>query len=124
MSSRGASLVALATLVLGGCGISVLVQKDPMRDALAGLTPGTNSRADVVALLGEPFVSFPERGVDVFQRAGSLVDVLLPGIPYETEFTYYTLISHDASGRLTGIDGGGYVYRSKLEADRFRYRMD
>jgi len=48
---------------------------------------------------------------------------MLPGIPSTTEQTYYTLISYDASGRLTGIDSGGYVYRSTLEADRFRYKM-
>jgi len=48
---------------------------------------------------------------------------MLPGIPYTTEQTYYTLISYDASGRLTGIDSGGHVYRSTLEADRFRYKM-
>jgi len=113
----------LLNLSLGGCGFGLFIQNDPMRAPLSGIEPGTHARADVLSLLGEPAVSFTERGVDLFERAGELTDVLLPGIPYTTERTYYTLISYDRHGTLTGIDSGGYVYRSTLTAGRFRYHM-
>jgi len=124
MARRTASLACLyGILLLAGCGTGVFIQKDPARDALADLRPGFSRLEEVVAVLGEPLISFPDRGVAVFQREGELVDVLLPGIPYTTGWTYYTLVSFDDSGRLTGIDSGGYVYRTFLKADRFRYRM-
>lgn len=113
----------LGAVLMGACSTGVFIQKDPMKDKLAAFSPGTHSRTEVVALLGEPLVHMPERGVDVFQREGELVDMLLPGIPYTTDWNYYTIISYDSDGMLTGIDSGGYVYRSVLEAERFQFRM-
>ena len=124
-AAKTASVVGpiLGAVLMAGCSTGVFIQKDPMKDKLAEFSPGTHSRAEVVALLGEPLVHMPERGVDVFQREGELVDMLLPGIPYTTDWNYYTIISYDQAGMLTGIDSGGYVYRSVLEAGRFQYRM-
>jgi len=103
--------------------MGLFIQHDPMSKELAELAPGTHRRADVTALLGEPLASFPERGVDLFERGGKLTDLLFPGIPYTTQWTFHTLISYDATETLTGIDTGGNAYRSTLSAGRFRYHM-
>ncbi|HEY5645445.1 MAG TPA: hypothetical protein VIS76_05875 [Pseudomonadales bacterium] len=116
-------MLLLAVLLLGGCPTGVFIQHDPQSEAVADLEPGVHTRADVIALLGEPLVSLPERGVDVFQREGELTDVLLPGVPYTTEWTFHTLISYDEQGDLTGIDTGGRVYRNRLNVGRFSYWM-
>lgn len=123
MRAVSAVLSVFATLLLGGCPSGIFLPDNPMSDALTGLEPGVHGRADVAALLGDPLVSLPDRGVEVFVREGELTDVLLPGIPYTTDWTYYTLVSYDEKGTLTGIDTGGNVYRTTLRAGRFSYGM-
>ncbi len=102
-----------------GCSTGVFIQHDPTGDSLDTLTPGTYSRKDLVDRLGDPVISEVELGVEVFEHDGALTEMLLPGIPYRTAWTYYTLVTYDEAGNPIARDTGGYVYRSRLTSGRF-----
>lgn len=108
------ALVPPAVFALGltGCATDVQVGK-PTIDAelvaaqAAGIVPWKSGRADVHALLGEPWLANEPLGVEVYRLEGKQRNMAVVFAPYPVPLPFfsdklqvYTLVSYDAEGSV------------------------
>ena len=101
---------AVMALCLTGCATDVQVGKPTIDTELvaaraAGIVPGRSNRADVHALLGEPWLANEPLGVEVYRLEGKQRNMAVVFAPYPVplpsfsdKLQVYTLVSYDAEG--------------------------
>ena len=104
---------AVTALGLTGCATDVQVGK-PTIDAelvaarAAGIVPGKSARADVHALLGEPWLANEPLGIEVYRLEGKQRNMAVVFAPYPVplpsfsdKLQVYTLVSYDTEGSVS-----------------------
>ena len=108
------ALVPPAVLALGltGCATDVPVGKptiDPewVAAQAAGIVPGRSNRADVHALLGDPWLTNEPLGIEVYRLEGKQRNMAVIFAPYPVplpsfsdKLQVYTLVGYDAEGSV------------------------
>jgi len=111
---RLSALIPPAIMALGltGCATDVQVGKPTIDIELvetqaAGIVPGRSNRADVHALLGEPWLANEPLGVEVYRLEGKQRNMAVVFAPYPVPLPFfsdklqvYTLVSYDAEGSV------------------------